>query len=333
MTESLTMADARRNNAAFSLVEILVSVAVLVVLLLIVSQLVSHATTLTSTSNKHIDSDTQARRVFDRMAVDFGQMLRRSDVDYYFKAGTTRYPGHSAGHSKGGGQAGQTDLNDYIGFYSQAPGYSAGSTSPISLVSYRVNGLSSSGSYNMLERRGEGLVWNGISNLNVNNANALKPIFFLPVLIKDIWSAVTNNNTDANRDQPYLETIGPQVFRFEYYYLLKSGKLNDSPWDNIDAGHTSINGLKDVEAIAVTIAIIDSQSRSLLTDQNILDLQDQMNDFQKQNGRGPVRTGVIEAQWYQVITDPVTYPITATMPKAALSAIRIYNRYFDLRPL
>src|SRR5438034_8120452 len=30
-------------------------------------------------------SDTQARAVFDRMALDFAQMLKRSDVDYYLK--------------------------------------------------------------------------------------------------------------------------------------------------------------------------------------------------------------------------------------------------------
>jgi len=197
-------------------------------------------------------------------------------------------------------------------------------------VAYRINGLSTSMSYNQMERLGKGLPWNGISNLNVSNPNSLKPMFFLPVLIKDIWPVVTNNNADP---QSNYEVIGPGVFRFEYYYLLKSGKLNDSPWDNIDATHTTINGFADVEAIAVTIAVIDRQSRALLTEQNILDLQDQMNDFQKQKGHGPVKTGVIENQWYQVITDPMTYTVTASMAKAALSAIRIYNRYFDLRTL
>jgi len=314
----------------FSLVEILVAITVLAVLVLIVAQFVSHTTTITRTGNRHFDTDAEARMIFDRMAVDFNQMVKRTDVDYYLKGGTTRYPGHSAGHSKGGGQSGQTDLNDYIGFYSQVPGYSTTSPSSVSLVAYRINGLSTSMSYNQMERLGKGLPWNGISNLNVSNPNSLKPMFFLPVLIKDIWPVVTNNNADP---QSNYEVIGPGVFRFEYYYLLKSGKLNDSPWDNIDATHTTINGFADVEAIAVTIAVIDRQSRALLTEQNILDLQDQMNDFQKQKGHGPVKTGVIENQWYQVITDPMTYTVTASMAKAALSAIRIYNRYFDLRTL
>src|SRR5207237_5239966 len=103
---------------------------------------------------------------------------------------------------------------------------------------YRVSGLSTSASYNRLERLSKGLLWNGIANLNTNNKNTLKPMFFLPVLIKDIWQQVTDNSVDP---QDNYETIGPGVLRFEYYYLLKSGKLNDSPFDNIDASHTTIN--------------------------------------------------------------------------------------------
>jgi prepilin-type N-terminal cleavage/methylation domain-containing protein len=330
---------AQRMCRAFTLVEMLISIVMLALLILLVTQVINTAATTVRPANKHIDTDTEARTVFDRMAADFAQMSKRTDVDYYFKANARKYPGHSGGHSKGGGQQGQTDLNDYIAFYSQVPGYSSGSPSPISLVAYRVNGLSTSAAYNKLERRGEGLLWNGISNLNVNNPNP-KPMFFLPIQIQTIWPAVATNTTDQNRDQPYLETVGPHVFRFEYSYLLKNGKATDTPWDT-DAGHTSINGLADVEAIGVTIAVIDPQSRSLLTsgdptEQNILNLQNYMNDFRTAPGRGVGGTKNVidlEAQWNAVVTDPTTYPLTANMPRAALSAIRIYSRSFDLKTL
>jgi hypothetical protein len=321
----------------------LISIAVLALLILMVTQVVNTAATVARPANKHIDADTEARTVFDRIAVDFSQMLKRTDVDYYFKANNTKYPGKSGLHRKGGGPQGQTDLNDYIAFYTQASGYSSGSPSPISLVGYRINGLSTSGAYNKLERRGEGLLWNGISNLNTN-ANA-KPIFFLPIQIKDTWPAVTDNTTNTNRDQPYLETIGPNVFRFEYCYLLKTGIATDTPW-NTDSSkgpvYGTFNGLADVEAIGVTIAVIDPQSRSLLvsgdpTENNILNLQTYMQDFRtaRGNGYGNGTKSVIdlESQWNQVITDPVTYPGTANMPRAALSAIRIYSRSFELKTL
>jgi prepilin-type N-terminal cleavage/methylation domain-containing protein len=316
---------------AFTLAELLVSIAVLALLLPLVTQLVNNAATITRTGQKHFDVDAQARAVFETMERDFGQMLIRPDVDYYFKGGDTKYPGHSGGHSKGGGQQGQTDLNDYIGFFSQVPGYNMGSPSPLSLVGYRLNGLATSQSYNKLERLAKGLLWNGLGNLNVNNQTTLSPIFFLPVRITDIkaWSTMGKNDADTQGD---YEIIGPQVFRFEYYYLLKSGDLTDSPWD-ADAGHTAINGLKDLEAIAVTIAVIDPTSRSLLTDLNLLDLQVYMEDFKTQKGNGPVKIGQVETQWNQVLTNSATYPKTANMPRAALQGIRVYNRYFDLKTL
>src|SRR6266567_8743545 len=237
------------TSGGFTLVEMLVSTGVLVLLVLLFTQLINTAATTVRPANKHIDTDTEARTVFDRMAVDFAQMLKRKDVDYYFKANNSKYPGKSGLHRKGGGPQGQTDLNDYIAFYTQAPGYSSSSPSPISLVGYRINGLSTSTAYNKLERRGEGLLWNGISPFNNPTSANAKPIFFLPILIQDIWPAVTDNTTNTNRDLPYLETIGPNVIRFEYCYLLKTGIATDSPW-NTDSSYgpvyQSFNGLADV---------------------------------------------------------------------------------------
>src|SRR5881397_2771828 len=88
--------------AAFSLIEILLAVFILTILLLVISNLVGHTSKLTRNDNRHFDTDSQARTVFDRMTADFDQMLKRADLDYYVKSGTIRYPGHSAGHKKGG---------------------------------------------------------------------------------------------------------------------------------------------------------------------------------------------------------------------------------------
>src|SRR6266705_1595266 len=217
---------AQRTCRGFTLTEMLISIVILALLILVVTQVISTTATTVRPANKHIDTDTEARTVFDRMAVDFAQMLKRTDVDYYLKANNTKYPGHSGEHRRGGGgPQGQQDLNDYMAFYTQTPGYSSSSSSAISLVAYRINGLSTLPAYNKLERRGEALLWNGISSYNANSATA-RPIFFLPILIQNIWSCTGNspcvisNPTNATKDLPYLETIGPNVFRFEYCYLL-----------------------------------------------------------------------------------------------------------------
>jgi hypothetical protein len=335
----------------------LVSIVVLALLVLMVTQVINTAATTVRPANKHIDTDTEARTVFDRMAVDIGRMLKRTDVDYFLKANSRKYPGHSGGHSKGGGGGqGQTDLNDFMAFYSHAPGYlssSSSSPSPLSLVGYRINGLSSAAAYNKLERRGEALLWNGITPFNNPTNQNAKPIFFLPILIQDIWPNVTGNQTNQNRDQPYLETIGPNVFRFEYCYLLKTGVATDTPW-NTDPTYGPVygtfNGLADVEAIGVTIAVIDPQSRGLLvqgdaTENNILNLQTLMLDFRTSPGRGVGGTKNqidLEANWNCVISNGTDSncsnsgnpnPVVSAMPQPAIKAIRIYSRSFELKTL
>ena len=290
-------------------------------------QMISSVTTLTLAGNKHIDADTQARAVFNRMAIDFAQMLRRPDVDYSLKqADTTKYKGHGGGHGTSNGKKGD-DQSDQMAFFTQVPGYypSTGSPSPVSLVAYRVSADKNRPAvFNKLERMGKGLLWNGVSTSKT-------PLVFLPLTISTNWTAATiNDGTPSSRDPDGdYETIGPQVFRFEYYYLLKNGRLAETPWD-IDAGHTSINGLADVEAIAVAIAIVDPKSRTLLTDQNLVDLAAQMNDFKTQNGNGPVKSGVMETQWNSVVTSNVS---SGAIPRAAASAIRVYTRYFNLNLL
>jgi hypothetical protein len=326
----------RGCSRGFTLAELLVSVFVLTLIILMVAQLMNSATAMSRTGNKHIDTDTQARIVFDRMAMDFGRMLKRSDIDYYLKQNDpVRYSGHSGGHSQGHrGQPGQ-QLNDQIAVYTQVPGYyPSGAQSPISLVAYRVNAATNSpASYFKLERMSKGLLWNGASNQT--NPNAVYPIVFLPQTIAGItsWSAAVNNdNSQSSRDTDY-ETIGPGVFRFEYYYILKNGKLTGNPWNDdvaLTPPHTLADFPTDVEAIAVAIAVIDPASRSLLSDQNLFDLASDMTDFTDQRGRGPVRTSMIEAQWSTVVTDAVS---SGSIPPAAASAIRIYSRYFDLKTL
>src|SRR5437763_11791489 len=76
-----TIAIMRRRRSAFTLVELLVSVVVLVIIIFMVSQLMSSTAAVTRTGKKHIDTDTQARVVFDGMGLDLVQMLKRTYID------------------------------------------------------------------------------------------------------------------------------------------------------------------------------------------------------------------------------------------------------------
>jgi len=90
-------------------------------------------------------------------------------------------------------------------------------------------------------------------------------------------------STDSN-----YESIAPGIFRFEYYYFLKeqtlpSGTqepaiLSSTPWDT-RMNHTAVNGMSDVAAIGVAIAVVDPASRNLVSNAQLTTLAGQMNDF------------------------------------------------------
>ena len=349
----LSIIKARGN--AFTLVEILVALAVTAMMIALMGQLTKSATTVARASDKHIDSDVQARAVFDRMAVDFAKMLKRTDVDYYIKApiGYKNPNAHGSGKHLKTGQPG----NDQIAFFSQVPGYYSNpptnGLSPLSLVAYRINaGSTTSQTYLQLERMGKGLLWNGVKNANSDPY----PIVFLPGQIaaatgpwanNGVWyGAINNDNSAKSADADYAQ-IGPQVFRLEYYYLLKDGSIKDVPalsWNLSQTVSANLNGFADVEAIVVAIAVIDTASRLLVNDSNnpadpygrLFNLLSDMADFKDANGNGvgAQKVGDIENQWNVAIQHAAgtgtTYDGSA-FPAVAAKGIRVYNRYFDLK--
>jgi hypothetical protein len=291
---------------------------VLVLLVLLFTQLLNSAATTTIVGHKQMDADSQARELLDRMSVDFAKMVKRSDVDYYLKS--------SAGAASDCGVCGSQVGNDQAAFYTSTLGYygtvpaptpSYTQRSSLSLVAYRVNSDSSSSFYNKMQRMGKGLPWNGAST-------GWTPVVFLPQTIGGTqpvggnWpSAVSPNTTDSS-----YEVIGPQVFRFEYYYLLKAGGFSTTPWS---AGHTNVSGMRDVAAIVADIAVIEPKSRQLVDNSaqvsppndNITLLAGILSDY---NGQAP---GVLLANWRSILDAN-----TIGLPQPAISGIRVYERYF-----
>ena len=333
---------------------------VVTIIILMVAQLMTSATAITRTGNKHMDTDTQARAVLDRMTLDFAQMLKRTDVDYYVK-GPTNYSGHGGGHGWGHrpppGQLG----SDQIAFFSDVLGYSppSGAPSSISLVAYRVNqSTNTNPAYLRLERMGKRLIWNGTPPSGNDSSNP-KPMVFLPLTIgtstaspSGTWpTAISGSAADSD-----YETIGPGVFRFEYYYLLKNGRVTDVPWDReVRPSQTTLTnpeniGLTDIEAIAVAIAVIDPAGRALIdaaSPTSLFDLAADLDDFATAPGRGvggAKKIGDMEYRWKGVLFGDATQGLpgvvntgltgnSTPIPPEAAKSIRIYNRYFDLKSL
>jgi hypothetical protein len=227
------------------------------------------------------------------MALDFAQVIKRSDVSYYVKTAATPMTG-----------------NDLMGFYSAVQGYYPTTPSPISVVAYRVNSDSSNAAYNCLERMGKGLDWNGASATNM-------PVVFRPLTLHGTWPSVASSSAydDTDPAKRTYEIIGPQVFRFEYYYLEKAtGNLVANP-----AAWTSLSdvAMKDAAAIVVAIAVIDPKSRILLSNAQVATLAESLPDY-----AAGLRPGELLAQWQSVL-DNLT-----NMPRPVISSVRLYERCF-----
>jgi hypothetical protein len=361
--KSIEVVNATPGCEAFTIVELLVSLFVLTIIILMVAQLMTSATAISRTGHKYMDTDTQARVVLDRMALDFAQMLKRTDVDYYVK-GPTNYTGHGNGHGWGRRPPPGQQGSDQIAFFSQVPGYTPPAPAvpgPISLVVYRIDqSTSADPAYLRLQRMGKRLIWNSTPPSG-NDSNNPRPMAFLPLTIgpstadaSGRWpTAVSGSAADGD-----YETIGPGVFRLEYYYLLKNGRITDVPWDReIRPNQTTLTdpekiGLSDIESIAVTIAVIDPAGRALIdaaSSISLLDLAADLDDFATAPGRGvggAKKVGDMEYRWKGILfgdataTPPLPGIVntgqTSTgsrVPPEAVKAIRIYNRYFDLKSL
>jgi hypothetical protein len=287
----------RHSHAAFTLAELLVSVGVLVLLILLATQLLNSAATIMTLGHRQMDADSQARELFDRMAIDVAQMVRRSDVDYYLKSSTTANDCRLCTRQRG---------NDEIAFYSTVPGWSAitgAQQGPVSIIGYRIN-VSATTLSNRLERLGEALVWNGATSDTRSDGRPASVIFWAPL---NPWATLTTNPFDI---------IGHDVFRFEYYYLLKNGDSSSTPW----YATSSVRGLQDVSAIIVDVAVIDSKSRVLLSNSDIAGLAEDLADY---NGQAP---GGSLAGWRATLDG------NRTLARPALLSVRLYERSFYLSP-
>jgi len=245
----------RRSDRAFTLAEILVAIAVLAILVLLIARLINSAVIFTTLGNKRLDADSNARPLLDRIAVDFAQMVKRNDISYHLKTQSNTQP-----------------ANDQIAFFSAVTGYypSSSKQSPFSLVAYRVNSDPGSLSYNKVERMGKGLLWNGASPTYIPILFLAPSATFPTTKIANIWPAAASGSLA----DPDYELVGPQVFRFEYYYMLTTGDFSAGPWSSLNTV-----AIRDVAAIVVAIAVIDAKSKVALTNSQIAAITERLPDY------------------------------------------------------
>jgi Tfp pilus assembly protein PilV len=329
--------SSRKIRGGFTLVEILVSFTVLGLIMVGVAQMMNSALSATIGSYKHMDADTQARMVLDRMAFDISKITKRSDVDYFFKKNTT---------------AGTTPGNDQMAFYTEAGGYypndaTTAQDGEVSLVGYMIN------SNNQLVRLSKGLVWNGANN--TDTAVVFNPL--ANVQTNPLTTIITSNTITSTWPQvstgldPNYQVIGDQVFRFEYSFLVQASPnssgtntgegLFDAPWST--APEKTPNGLQNVTAIIVSIAVLDNNSRAIVNNISSTALQTAASKladdgFPSTSGASAPSPGSMANKlplplWKATLGTALGNGTNLGLPKSVASQVRFYQRYCYLNHL
>jgi hypothetical protein len=307
------------------LVELLVSMAVLGLIVFMISQMTNNAASVVASSGKHVDTDTEARVIFNRLAIEIGGMVKRSEVDYsLFKQPASTL---SAVYGSLTEPENLQPGNDQLAFYTETEGYGntqlvGGLKANASLVAYQV----ATDPYThapALLRLSQQLGW------EPGAGSAWQAISYLPITMSQQWGSLFSSGSTGD-----FETVGDQVFRMEYTYLLKpsatggASRLSITPWDvtATTPPHTSINGFQDVAAIVVTLALLDSRSRAVVS--NYQNLTAIFPDAVDSSGDSTYH-GDVAAAWNAKINSS-TFASQAGIPQSAAGAVRVYERSFPL---
>jgi prepilin-type N-terminal cleavage/methylation domain-containing protein len=327
----------RSASSAFTLVEMLVSIAVLGIMMLGVVQIMNSAMNAASYGGKNLDADTQARLVLDRIAYDLSKIVKRTDVDYYFEKNPYSNPQTT---DLSGIPPGSSDSNDQMVFFSESGGYFPTSVATtqegsVSLVGYRINSKTAE-----LERLSKGLTWNG-------SGSSTGSVVFLPQTIANTWqNPEVEGNDPAVASDPNYQVIGDQVFRLEFCYLVEntaskassagaaqtSTMLSYDPYYNVSnstQSDPSVNNLNDVVAIVVAIAVLDNKSRTILGTSAVTDIQNaaaKLDDFTTADTGG---TNTPLSLWKSRLANEFknnpTLPLG--LPPSAAAHVRFYQRF------
>jgi prepilin-type N-terminal cleavage/methylation domain-containing protein len=412
--QSIAGRRSRNGRSGFTLTEMLVSVAVLVIIMTFIAQMMDNVSISTTLSSKHIDTDNQARLTFDRMAVDFAGMLQRPDLDFIF--------------AKQGVNNTNPDLNDKMFFYSEAPAYfdtgnhalfpsggtEANPKSDVALIGYIIdtstnNNTSSATTAYRLERLSMGLTWDqgypGNNTAGINflvfspaaQGNSMRPLLQTTMSGNSVTGQEIGAPPDyVAQDFSNYDVLANQVFRMEYAFQVKDlsngatgatafsqfpvakfnasgatsgnqaftdktldpsltddlgGVVGDRWYNSTDHRSFILSarsapgvtpqtntwsplGMSDVTAIVVTIAVMDTNSRKVLSYNELTQTAAQLPDFNK--GEDPTNaTSSVQlpaTTWAAALNQlPAgSFAGLAGIPQAAAGQIRVYQHFFYL---
>lgn len=329
-----------KKTDGFTLVEMLVSVAVLALLIVMVSSMVNSTGRVINQNRTQMDADNAGRQILDRISSDLSLMAKRKDLNYIFSKQTG---------------------NDAMFFFGEAPAANSGTAncSTSALIGYRVTGASPYfPGTPVLERLGKKLLWDGPASTGSAGGMVFLAYSGGTVVpqstIGGNWASLIGappsySGTDASASH----VISSQVFRMETCFFLKSGtySLSGTSFITGSTGYSStptgapttlappiitassysgaapdgnVYGFPpDLVGVVVTIAVLDDTSRKMITGSQIAAIANSLPDSVD---------GQLPGQAWQTKLEDRTFASSIGVPPSVISQIRIYQRmvYFNL---
>lgn len=285
------------GGPAFTLMEVLVAMAVLLLLVVLVAGIVQSGNLLITGNRKNLNADATAREIFSRFSQDINQMAIRPDLDVLISSN-----------------------NHVLFFFSEAPGFHAGNNpaefNSLTLVGYRINTQA------QLERLGKGMTWTNLPYLTYStNAPAPESTPLAASTIAGAWpSTVGSAPAYSDGVDDDYHPLSDGVFGMFYCFQKTDGTYALTP-----PGNAQIGRLAGVNAIVLTLAILDGDTRKIINDTTQLITSLPIpTQADLDNQRLPADL------WQEAVNHSAAYAQAAGIPAAAAARVRIYQRTFPL---
>lgn len=237
MNNKLTHDSQRRG---FTLIEMLVAMAVFLVLAAIVMQMVFTTTQITQSQKQQMDAMAEARQALDRMKLDWTSRVRRNDVPAEF--------------IKQGG-------NDQIQLLSQTSSYGGGRT-PLAALSYRINTTSL-----QFERGVVGYNWQG--------SNQLTFPFVMPAFADANYEVLAKSV--FRLEFCFLRVVRDSTTS---PYTVDIQNVRESNPQPAYQDSTSLNlGSANLAGLVVAVAVLDEKGRKIVTSAQLTQLSQALPDI------------------------------------------------------
>lgn len=325
-------------QGGFTLIEMLVSMAVLTLMIVLVSQLTSQANITINTSSRQMDAASDAGAALDRLGANLAGIVSAQGIAPVVYKNTPSAP---SGENSG-------TLNDGIAFICNARPRNRSSvqTSPnnfirMAMMGYRVRAFPDDllgGTKVPKLSWGDGTVSFSTATGSVQNAQYAKSG------LQNAIITVAGDLTDGTDNMIKPEVLGQGIFRFELCFLLDDGTVASAPPRDNNFSATPFTGdcyavalsrdtsadpnKRYVKAIIAGIAVLDAKTRQLVgaNGADLYKLADLLPD-PAANNQTPLQA------WEFLGTSGNATNLRnklAAYPKPVLQNLRLYQRYYYL---